>query len=152
MPIKELTREVPYGAEEMFDLVADVRAYPSFIPWMEALRVREDDVQDGQGRLTADAVIGYKMFRERFTSDVTLDKAGRRIKVEAVRGPLRHLRNEWRFESREGGSTVRFEVDFAFKNRLMQAAAGQLMDRGFARLVQAFEEEAARRYRGGQGG
>lgn len=140
-------REVPYTAEQMFDLVADVRGYPRFIPWMEALRVRQEDVSDGVGTLTADAVIGYKVFRERFTSEVTLDRPSTTIGVDYVKGPLQRLRNDWRFEPRGGGGCViDFRIDFAFRNRVMQAAAGQLMDRGFLRLVQAFEEEAARRY------
>lgn len=140
-------RHVAYSPEQMFDLVADVRDYPRFIPWMEALRVRREDVTDGKGTLTADAVIGYKMFRERFTSEVAMDREARTIAVDYVKGPLKHLRNDWRFEpGEEGGCLVDFRIDFAFRNRVMQVAAGQLMDRGFMRLVQAFEEEAARRY------
>ena len=149
MPSHHERRRLPHAPEAVFDLVADVRSYPDFIPWVEALRVRREDVADGTGTLTADMVVGYKMFRESFRSDVTLDRRARTIGVDYVRGPLKRLKNDWRFEDdpeREGGCVVDFRIDFAFRNRLMQAAAGQLMERGFLRLVEAFEREAERRY------
>ena len=154
MPTHHERRSLPHAPEQVFDLVADVRGYPDFIPWVEALRVRREDVTEGTGTLTADMVVGYKMFRESFRSDVTLDRTARTIGVEYVRGPLKHLRNDWRFEDdpdRAGGCVVDFRIDFSFRNRLMQAAAGQLMDRGFMRLVEAFEREADRRYGQGEG-
>ena len=146
MPSSHERRFLPYTPEQVFDLVADVRSYPRFVPWIEALRVREDTVTDGRGRLVADMVVGYKMFRETMRSAVDLDRAARTIDVDYVRGPLERLTNNWRFEAAEGGATVDFRIDFAFKSRLMSAAAGQLMERGFLRLVESFEAEAARRY------
>ena len=149
MPTHHERRRLPHTRTQIFDLVADVRRYPDFIPWVEALRVRREDVTDGQGTLTADMVVGYKMFRESFRSEVALDRAAGTIGVDYVRGPLKHLENHWRFEpdpAREGGCIVDFSIDFSFRNRLMQAAAGQLMERGFMRLTEAFEAEAERRY------
>ena len=149
MPTHHERRRLPHEPTQVFDLVADVRRYPDFIPWVEALRVRREDVADGQGTLTADMVVGYKMFRESFRSDVTLDREAGTIGVDYVRGPLKHLKNDWRFAAdpeRAGGCIVDFSIDFSFRNRLMQAAAGQLMERGFMRLTEAFEAEADRRY------
>ena len=154
MPQHHEKRVLPYAPGQVFDLVADVRAYPRFLPWVEALRVREDRVTDGQGRLVADMVVGYKMFRETMRSEVTLDRAAGRIDVSYVKGPLERLVNEWRFADDPGGTggcLVDFRIDFAFRSRLMSAAAGQLMEKGFLRLVSAFEAEAARRYGPGPG-
>ncbi|WP_031550961.1 type II toxin-antitoxin system RatA family toxin [Parvularcula oceani] len=139
-------RALPYSPEQMFDLVADVESYPRFIPWVEALRVLRSDVEDGQGTLTADMSVGYKMFRESFRSEVTLDRDAKTIGVNYIRGPLKSLTNDWRFEPAEGGCVVDFTITFSFRNRLMQMAANQLMEKGFMRLVGAFEAEARRRY------
>jgi coenzyme Q-binding protein COQ10 len=40
MPAHSETRRLPYTAEQMYDLVADVADYPKFIPWIAASRVR----------------------------------------------------------------------------------------------------------------
>jgi coenzyme Q-binding protein COQ10 len=92
MPTHAEKRVLRYTPEQMFDLVADVGAYPEFLPWCIGARVRkrEGDV------ITADLVIGFKMFRERYTSRVTLDRPGR-IDVRYIQGPLKYLNNHWLF-------------------------------------------------------
>lgn len=140
------TTLVPFTPEEMFDLVADVEDYPRFIPWIEALRVRDSDIVHGTGQLTADMVVKYKMFRESFRSEVTLDRPTGTIDVSYVRGPLKTLNNHWRFRPHETGCLIDFSIDFEFRNILMQTLANQLIDKAFMRLSGAFIEEAHQRY------
>jgi len=137
---------VPFLPEQMFDLVIAVRDYPKFIPWVEALRVLTDKMKDGQGEITADMRVGYSMFRETFRSHVIADREAGTIHVDYVRGPLKDLANHWRFEPHDKGCVVDFRLEFAFKNRLMQAAASKFVDFGFKRLSGAFIDEAHRRY------
>jgi coenzyme Q-binding protein COQ10 len=137
---------VPFTPEQMFDLVADVDDYPRFIPWIEAIRIRDDQVTDGVGQLTADMVVGWRMFRESFRSEVKLDRAAGTIDVHYIRGPLKRLTNDWVFEPAPGGCIVDFCIDFEFKNVLMQTLATQFIDKAFKRLSGAFIEEAHRRY------
>ncbi|NBR33751.1 MAG: type II toxin-antitoxin system RatA family toxin, partial [Rhodobacteraceae bacterium] len=33
MPTHSETRSLPYSAQQMYDLVADVASYPKFLPW-----------------------------------------------------------------------------------------------------------------------
>lgn len=137
---------VPFSPDEMFNLVSDVEQYPSFIPWIEALRIRQNDFDGDRGTLVADMVVGYKMFRESFRSNVTLDRAAGIIDVDYVRGPLKTLTNKWRFSPVEAGCAIDFAIAFEFRNVLMQAVANQLIDKAFKRLSGAFVEEAHRRY------
>ncbi len=137
------TTEVPYTARQMFDLVADVERYPEFLPWCAALRIVERDVEDGQGTLTADMVAAYSVFRERFRSRVTLDIENMRIHASYVDGPFRNLENHWRFvDQPDGGSIVEFEIDFEFRNILLQATAQAVFDKAFARMSEAFVKRA----------
>ena len=91
MPTHAEVRHLPYRADQMFDLVADVGRYPEFLPWCQATRIRErrDDL------LIADMVIGFKIFRERFTSRVALDWEAKRIDVAYTDGPFKYLKNHW---------------------------------------------------------
>lgn len=36
MPTHSETRQLPYSAQQMYDLVADVGRYPEFLPWTAA--------------------------------------------------------------------------------------------------------------------
>lgn len=136
------TRRLPYSAEQMFDLVADVKRYAQFLPWVIATRVR----LDSETEMVADMVVGFKSLRESFTSRVAKDRPNR-IAVHYVDGPLSDLDNVWTFRAiDENTCEIDFAVDFQFKNRVFQALAGQYFDRAFRRMVEAFEQRAAELY------
>jgi coenzyme Q-binding protein COQ10 len=143
MPAHSETRRLPYTAEQMYDLVADVGSYPQFIPWIAAARVRSVEPMDGAEVMHADLVVGFKMFRETFLSRVTLWEADRRIDTSYIEGPFRHMDSTWVFRDCEGGGCeVAFDVDFEFKNRLLKGASGLFFQEAMQRIVRAFEARA----------
>ena len=74
-------------------------------------------------------------------------QAPTRICVDYVEGPLKYLHNEWHFDrAPDGGTDVRFSVDFAFKSRLFETLAGAMFDRALRRMTGAFEQRAAALY------
>ena len=142
MPGIRETRRLPYSAEQMFDLVADVARYPEFLPWVVATRVRSDDGHE----MVADMLVGFKALREKFTSRVLKDRANR-LEVIYMDGPMRDLDNVWHFRNLpEGGCEIDFCVDFTFKNKMFEMLAGQYFDRAFRKLVAAFETRADELY------
>ncbi len=141
MPGIRETRRLPYTAEQMFDLVADVARYGEFLPWVVATRVKSDS----ETEMVADMLVGFNALREKFTSRVEKQRPGR-IKVHYVDGPMRDLDNVWEFRNVEGGCEVDFLVTFTFRNALFEKLAGQYFDRAFRKMVAAFEERANRLY------
>ena len=145
MPRHSETKHLPYTPAQLFDLVADVGRYAEFLPWVVAVRVRSST----EVETIADLVVGFNAFKERFTSRVT-KQAPDRITVDYIEGPLKYLKNEWRFEPAPGGgSNVYFSVDFAFKSRIFETIAGQMFDRALRRMTGAFEARAADLYGSG---
>lgn len=151
MPSHSETRVLPYSARQMYDLVADVAQYPEFIPWTIATRVRSVEAVGAHELMHADMVVGFKMFREKFLSRVTLYAAEGRIDTEYVDGPFKYLISNWEFVDVETGCEVRFKVDFEFKNRLLQGAAGLFFMDAMQRIVRAFETRADTLYGGAAG-
>jgi coenzyme Q-binding protein COQ10 len=141
MPKHSETRHLPYTPEQMFDLVADVARYPEFLPWVSAMRVRSDTSTE----TVADMIVGFKGLRETFTSRVTKARP-ESIDVDYLDGPLKYLRNNWRFRPEEQGCAVDFTVDFAFKNRVFEMLAGQVFGTALRRMIGAFEDRAAKLY------
>ena len=138
--IREL-RRLPYSAEQMFDLVADVGRYQEFLPWVVGTRVRSDSATE----MVADMLIGFNALREKFTSRVEKERA-RRINVHYLDGPLRDLDNTWLFRPTDEGCEVDFAVSFTFRNAVFEALAGQYFDRAFRKMVGAFESRADQLY------
>lgn len=147
MPRHSETKVLPYRAEQMFDLVADVGRYPEFLPWTAAARVRSVRPVDGGEEMLADLVISFKVFRERFGSKVTLLRGQNRILTEYIDGPFKHLKSVWHFSDRaEGGCEVAFEVDFEFRNAILAGIIGIVFNEAMSRVVRAFEARADQLY------
>ena len=145
MPTHAEQKRLPFTQQQLFDLVADVDRYQDFLPWCVASRVnsRKDNV------IHADLVIGFKMFREKFTSEVTLT-APERIDVKYAHGPFKYLNNHWQFIPDEDGAhtTIDFYVDFEFRSRLLQTLIGAVFNEAVQRMVRAFEKRAHQIYGG----
>ena len=139
MPTHAEKRHLPHSSQQMFNLVSDVAKYPEFLPWCVGTRIKEEDSQ----HIVADMVIGYKIFREKFTSRVALS-APDRINVVYENGPFKYLNNHWIFTSEEDGScTVDFFVDFEFHSKLLQKIIGVMFNEAVKIMVHAFEKRAA---------
>ena len=146
MPTHAEKRRLPHSPEQMFDLVSDVEKYPEFLPWCVATRIRGREEGETGDTITADMVIGYKMFRERFTTKDVLDPP-RRIDVSYHDGPFRYLNNHWIFEPHgEGHCELDFYIDFEFRSRLFQKMMGVIFNEAVKIMVTAFEKRAREIY------
>ena len=152
MPQHSDSRILPYSADQMYALVADIERYPEFLPWNTAARIRSRRPgPDGGELVEADLVISFKVFRERFGSRVTLWPADRRIDTEYLDGPFKYLKSGWSFadlptDAPGGGCKVEFFVDFEFRNAILAKLIGVVFDEAMSRIVRAFEERARKLY------
>ncbi len=151
MPQHHETRKLPHTAQQMYDLVADVESYPQFLPWCAAARIIRTEPVDGGEVIEADLVISFKVFRETFGSRVTLWPGDMKIDTEYLDGPFRHMISNWVFRDMNDGCEVEFFVDFEFRNRMLQAAAGMFFNDAMQRIVRAFERRAVALHGKGQG-
>lgn len=141
---------MPYSADEMYALIADVPSYPEFLPWVSAARVRSRRQEGDAEIVDADLIVSFRLFRERFGSRVTLRPeatGGKEIDVEYLDGPFRYLNNHWKFAPLDETSCeVDFFVDFAFKSRTLQMLIGAVFNEAMQRIVRAFESRAEALY------
>ena len=147
MPTHAERRRMPYSAQEMYALIADVTAYPEFLPWCAGCRVRGRRPHGTGEVVDADLIISFKVFRERFGSRVTLAPDQNRIDVEYLDGPFKYLKNNWTFEPvSDTACDVDFFVDFEFRSRTLGAVIGVVFNEAMRRIVRAFEDRAADLY------
>lgn len=146
MPTHSETRPLPYTAQQMYDLVADVGSYPKFLPWCAAARVRKVTPVGESEVMEADLVISFKVFRERFGSRVVLWPEQKKIDTEYIDGPFKFMKSNWSFRETETGCDVSFHVDFEFRNAVLQKIIGLVFNEAMQRIVRAFEARAAELY------
>ncbi|WP_339745194.1 type II toxin-antitoxin system RatA family toxin [uncultured Maricaulis sp.] len=141
------TLRLYHDADDLFELVSDVRRYPDFIHQITAMRVVKEKKDGAVTQLTAEARIRYKFVTERFTSAVRADADARTIDVSFVSGPFRVLENSWRFDPLSDGSTlVKFHIKAAFRNIVLQMLLDSQRERAAHILVKRFSDEANRRF------
>lgn len=133
---------LPYSKQQMFDLVSDVGRYPEFLPWCVGARIYNRKPE----QFDADVIIGFKMFREKFTSRVVLQEP-HLVEVDYITGPMKRLYNHWRFtELEQGDCLINFEVDFEFQNRILEQMIGKMLVEASERMIDAFEARAHELY------
>jgi len=142
MPTHSESRIVPFSARQLFDLVMDIEKYPQFLPWCIGARINSSSKND----LNADVIIGYKIFREVFSSRVHFTSP-KEIEVEYLKGPMRHLHNKWVFKDlKESQCQVDFYVDFSLQTRMFESLVDQFFHIALVRMINAFELRAIEIY------
>jgi coenzyme Q-binding protein COQ10 len=143
----QLTRVLHYTPEQLFGLVGDVESYPRFVPWITGMRTwNAREVAPGVTSIDAEAQVGFAFLKEKFATRVTRDANTRHIKIELLYGPFKHLVSNWRFEPCAGGAKLLFDIDFAFKSRLLEALLTANFSTAVNRLIECFEARAKALY------
>jgi coenzyme Q-binding protein COQ10 len=142
LPSKSESRILPYTAEFIYRIVADVERYPEFVPWCAGLRVLKREPAPFGEVMWAETLVGYKTLRERYISRVELNPASGRIDVTETEGPFRQLENHWRFAPAAGGCRVDFSILFEFRSRMLGRIAGAALALVMGRMTDAFEARA----------
>ena len=115
-PVPRLSEQImiPHAADDLYDLVRDIRRYPEFIRWITRMKVSEETTADnGRYQCIGEAAVHFKGFDETFSKHVEADPDRRTIEVKLARGPFRHLKNRWQFDPQADGRTrVHFFIDY----------------------------------------
>ncbi len=68
MPHHTEKRTLPYPPETLYTIVADVKRYPEFLPWV----LEADIIKQTDRGFLADLTVGYKLFQDTYRSEVIL--------------------------------------------------------------------------------
>lgn len=130
---------VPYSAQDMYAIVADVESYPQFLPWCRSARQHGND----DGSVTATIEMAKGPLHKSFTTRNELHE-GERIEIRLVDGPFKRLDGTWRFEPRgDQGCRVTLDLEFDFSSRLLRAVVGPVFHEIANTMVDSFTRRAA---------
>lgn len=133
---------VPYSAEEMYALVADIPAYGDFLPWCGGARIVEQEAD----RVVAAIDIAYKNIHKSFTTENRL-VPGEKMVMNLLDGPFRYLRGQWTFVPLEANaSKIGLHLEFEFSNMLMAMAMGPVFSGMANSMVDSFRRRAEQVY------
>jgi len=136
------SRVINHTPNNLFKLVSDVSNYPEFLPWCLGARIKNQD----DNSFEADLIIGFKIYKEIYSSKIFLDNKNKKIDVKYKDGPFENLENYWIFKKDKNGCKVEFMVDFKFKSIFLQTIMETLFSEAVRRMVKAFETRANELY------
>jgi len=133
---------VPYTAEQMYRLVADIESYPEFLPWCGGTQI----LSANAGEVRASVKIAYKGVNKSFTT-VNREVEGKRIEMSLVEGPFKKLHGIWDFSALgSDASKVSLDLEFEFSNRIIAMTLGKVFSSIADTLVDAFCRRAEQVY------
>ncbi|OCG56892.1 ubiquinone-binding protein [Gilliamella sp. Occ3-1] len=132
----------PYSIEQMFALVNDIEKYPEFIPDCIASGIirKQDNI------MAAFIEVEKFGFKKSFT---TLNRANEpnSIDMTLLEGPFKQLSGRWQFvKITENQSKISFNLDFEFKNKLLDMTFTPVFKEIMTSMVNAFSKRARQIY------
>lgn len=138
MTIIDRSALLPFSAESVFDLVADIEGYPDFLPGCVGAEIIEQDTHT----VTARLALSRAGMTQSFMTQNTLARA-QTIDLRLIDGPFERFSGVWTFKSlAPEACKVALLLDFRLKSSLINVAAGKLFDRVAHDLVDAVVKRA----------
>ena len=129
---------LPYSAMQMYEIVADIRAYPEFLSWCSAVEL----VEERDAEVVANLKIAYRKLNMAFTTR-NQNKPGESISLSLVDGPFSQLNGQWRFAAlNKQACKVSIVMEFHFKRSAVSAVFGKAFEKIIVKQLQAFQMRA----------
>jgi ribosome-associated toxin RatA of RatAB toxin-antitoxin module len=142
--MKKISRSVllNYSAQQMYDLVNDIQAYPEFLPWCAGVQILSRTEQD----VCASILMAKMGIRQGFSTHNHLQPV-ERIEMRLIDGPFSFLQGQWIFKSlHQQACKVSFDIEFEVSNGFMNRALGALFEQIASTLVDSFIQRAQQCY------
>ena len=143
MPVKKIKKKFSYSKKDLIELVLKIEDYKNFLPWCINSKILSINKNKKDLKIIADLEIGFRSFREVYTSKVLYDKQNSKIVVTSVNGNIKKLLNIWEFEIIDKKScNVIFFIDIELKNPIVNILFNKFFSYGFEKILNSFEQRA----------
>ena len=123
-------------------MVLDIEKYPEFIPWCLEGKLNEKKISKDFIEIKADLRVGKKFINEIYSSLVLYSKKEDTIIVTNIDGPLKYLKNQWKFKEINSNTQLEFSINFELKNSFFNLIMKNSFNFGLNKIADAFEDRA----------
>ena len=135
------TYNINANKETIFNVIANIENYPTFLPWCIGARITDENQLSDIVVQRAELVIAFKSFRESFFSDIQLNKKIWTINIQSNKKPFKSLKGQWVIQEKDNHCEVSFEIKFEFKSIILEKIIGVVFFKAVKSIVKAFEEQ-----------
>ena len=123
-------------------MVLDIEQYPQFVPWCLDSKIHKKNETEDFIEIEADLKVGKKFINEIYSSFVLYSKNKNLITVSNINGPLKYLKNEWKFKEVNNKTELDFNIDFELQNNFLNMIMKNYFNFGLNKITDAFEQRA----------
>ena len=127
--------------ETIFNVIANIENYPTFLPWCVGARIIETNNLPEILIQKAELIIAFKSFRECFFSDIQLNRKKWTINILSNKKPFKSLKGQWIIKEKDNNCQVSFEIKFEFKSIILEKIIGIVFFNAVKSIVKAFEKQ-----------
>jgi coenzyme Q-binding protein COQ10 len=143
LPVKKILKKFNYSKKDLIELVLKIDDYKFFLPWCINSKILTINKKKKDIKIIADLEIGFKSFREIYTSEVIYNNQNSKIEVTSINGNIKNLLNIWEFEEIDKkSSNVIFFIDIELKNPIVNILFNKFFNYGFEKILNSFERRA----------
>jgi len=128
--------------KNLINMVLDIEQYPDFVPWCLEGKVNKKNETEDFIEIEAELKVGKRFINETYSSLVLYSKKKDLITVTNIKGPLKYLKNEWRFKELNNKTQLEFSIDFELKNSFLNIIMKNSFNFGLQKITNAFEQRA----------
>ena len=147
MPSASIEKIIFCNKKNLIDMVLDIEKYPDFVPWCLEGKIKEKKETKDFIELKADLKVGKKFINEVYSSLVLYSKKKNLITVTNIGGPLKNLKNEWKFKEINNNTHLKFIIDFELKNIFLNLIMKNSFNFGLNRITDAFQDRARKLFK-----
>jgi coenzyme Q-binding protein COQ10 len=133
--------------KNLIEMVLDIEQYPQFVPWCLNGKIHEKKESEDFIEIKADLKVGKKFINETYSSLVLYSKKKDLITVTDIKGPLKYLKNEWKFREINKKTELDFSIDFELKNNFLNLIMKNYFYFGINKITDAFEQRALKLFK-----
>jgi coenzyme Q-binding protein COQ10 len=143
LPVKKIIKKFNYSKKDLIKLVLKIDDYKSFLPWCVDSKILSISRNKKNQEIIADLEIGFKSFRDIYTSKVLYNDQNSKIEVTSINSNIKKLLNIWQFkEINKNSCNVIFFIDIELKNPIINMWFKKFFNYGFEKILKSFEVQA----------
>ena len=147
MSSARLNRVIACKKRNLIDMILDIEKYKEFVPWCLDSVIHESKDLGENIEIKADLKVGKKFLNETYSSLVLYSKKKDLISVTNLDGPLKYLKNEWKFKEINNSTLLEFNIEFELKNNLLNLIMKNSFNFGLNKIADAFEQRALKLFK-----
>jgi len=147
MSSAKLNRIIACKKQNLIDMILDIEKYKEFVPWCLDSVIHESKDLCENIEIKADLKVGKKFLNETYSSLVLYSKKKDLISVTNLDGPLKYLKNEWKFKEINNSTLLEFNIEFELKNNLLNLIMKKSFNFGLNKIADAFEQRALKLFK-----